>query len=99
VQIDFEKLQALFDMAVGSSDFGSGFLDTEEVELLREVAVTIGADPMDATPFTFATQYSHPYGEPSGNPPISQTTGLPVERPCRHCDRKRDDSIHQVDGA
>lgn len=34
-----------YDVAVNSMDFGSGFLSTEEVEHLRELANAIGADP------------------------------------------------------
>lgn len=64
IQVPTEDLKALFDIAVGSMDYGSGFLDTEEVEVLRRVAVAIGVDPMEATPDgMFAGQYPHAYAE------------------------------------
>lgn len=45
-----EILQILFDTAVGSMDFGSGFLDDEEVTALRDIAQRLGQDPIVATP-------------------------------------------------
>ena len=56
-----ETLEMVFDTAVNSMDFGSGFLDNEEVEALREVAVLLGVDPMVATPLNFACQYGAPH--------------------------------------
>lgn len=50
VSIDHTQLQILFDIAVGSLDFGSGFLDEEEVEALRDVALLLDVDPDKATP-------------------------------------------------
>lgn len=58
-----EDLRALFDMAVGSMNFGSGFLDSDEVDVLRRVAVLIGVDPMEATPTEFALRIAHPFVE------------------------------------
>lgn len=55
--LDREQLQIVFDVAVGSLDFGSGFLDDEEVAGLRAVAVVLGVDPMDATPSNFMCKY------------------------------------------
>jgi hypothetical protein len=52
-----EVLRALFDIAVSSMDFGSGFLDDEEVARLREVAELLGVDPMAATPENFRCKY------------------------------------------
>lgn len=49
----------VFDTAVDSMDFGSGFLDDEEVLALREFAVAIGVDPMTATPYGFSAKYNH----------------------------------------
>lgn len=60
-EIATEDLRALFDVAVGSMNFTSGFLDTEEVEVLQRAAVAIGVDPMVATPKEFATQYPHDF--------------------------------------
>lgn len=36
----------VYDVAVNSLDFGSGFLSTEEVENLRHLGKAIGADPL-----------------------------------------------------
>ncbi|MBM4409613.1 MAG: hypothetical protein FJ038_13690 [Chloroflexi bacterium] len=74
LKIDRQLLQIVFDTATSSLDFGSGFLDQEEVEALRAIAVILGADPMDATPENFRAQYcpGHEwtewafYGEDSG---------------------------------
>lgn len=57
-EIERGLLQILFDTAVNSMDFGSGFLDDEEVAALREVAVLLGVDPMVATPEMFQCKYS-----------------------------------------
>lgn len=59
--IDTEDLKALFDVAVSSMDFGSGFLDTDEVNMLRRIAEAIGVDPMVATPHDFRSRYSHQF--------------------------------------
>lgn len=63
VSLPFTDLQALFDIAVGSMNFTSGFLDSDEVAVLRRVAVAIGVDPMVGTPREFATQFPHDYKE------------------------------------
>ncbi len=39
-------LAHLFDVAVGSMDFGSGFLDQEQQETLISVALLLGVDPL-----------------------------------------------------
>ncbi len=56
--IDDRLLRIVFDIAVNSMDFGSGFLDDEEVTVLREVAGILGVDPDVATPRTFKCRYS-----------------------------------------
>lgn len=58
-----EHLQILFDALVQSMDFGSGFLDTEEVEALRAIAEDLGVDPMVATPSAFKAQYARKEAE------------------------------------
>lgn len=50
-------LRALLDVATGSMDFGSGFLDNEQVEALRKVASVLGVDPIIVTPSNFVCQY------------------------------------------
>lgn len=52
-----EHWKVVFDVAVNSMDFGSGFLDNEEVEALRAAAVDLGVDPMEATPHGFKAEY------------------------------------------
>lgn len=61
VTVPHEVAQRVFDTAVNSLDFGSGFLDTEEVDALRAFAVLIGVDPMNATPGGFRMQYAHEF--------------------------------------
>jgi len=56
-EIDDRLLRIVFDVAVHSMDFGSGFLDDEEVAALREVAVVLGVDPAVATPRNFTCKY------------------------------------------
>ncbi len=56
-EIDDELLRALFDVAVSSMDFGSGFLDDEEVAGLRQAAAVLGVDPAEATPRNFRCKY------------------------------------------
>lgn len=50
-------LRAVLDVATQSMDFGSGFLDNEQVEALRKLAGIIGIDPLVATPSNFTCQY------------------------------------------
>ncbi len=59
VIISKKLLQIVFDTAINSMDFGSGFLDNEEVEALREIAVILGIDQMVATPDPFKCQYGY----------------------------------------
>lgn len=50
-------IRALLDIATSSLDFGSGFLDNEQVEVLRKVAAIVGVDPTLVTPSNFVAQY------------------------------------------
>lgn len=50
VAIPEEIARAVFDVAVGSSEFDEGCLDEEEVRALRAFASLIGVDPGVATP-------------------------------------------------
>ena len=84
VQVEFEKLQMLFDIAVGSLNFGSGMLDTDEVNLLRDIAVKLGVDPMEGTPSGFAKYYRHPHKQ--GRHPLYPG--------CIYCDQFPDNPIH-----
>ena len=61
VTIPLETAQRLFDALATSMDFGSGFLETDDVKALRELAVLIGVDPLLGTPDTFVKDYPHPF--------------------------------------
>lgn len=61
VTVARDVAQRVFDTAVNSMDFGSGFLSTDEVDALRAFAVLIGVDPMNATPGGFRGQYAHEF--------------------------------------
>jgi hypothetical protein len=70
VTIPREDLMAFFDLAVNSMDFGSGFWEESDIHVARRVAVVIGVDPMEATPFNDRRRYPHvfvarvnPYGD------------------------------------
>jgi len=43
-------LRTLFDLAVNSMDFGSGFWETADTLVAREIAASLGLCPMVATP-------------------------------------------------
>lgn len=87
VTLPLDDLRATFDIAVGSMDFGSGFLDDAEVQTLRRVAVVIGVDPMEATPSMFASKYPHAFH------PYTVKGGEKSER-CSRCSRSADDEVH-----
>jgi hypothetical protein len=61
VEVEFDDLQKLFDTAVNSMDFGSGFLDHDEVVVLRRFAGLLGVEKMTATPDNFRKQFNHHY--------------------------------------
>ncbi len=91
-----EDLQQLFDLATHSLNFGSGFLDTEEVELLRKVATGLGVDPMLGTPDNFAANYPHAFKPAKHNVEVCEWS----------CNRSAASSLHgggeveeQVDAA
>lgn len=94
IEIDKEVLQAVLDVAVGSMDFGSGFLDLEEIEALRTCAEVLGVDPMDVTPEKMQCSFGAPHTMNTfvwgGLPPGSVCTK------CRHYvskkNRKNEDS-------
>ena len=75
IEIDKADLQALFDVATGSMDFGSGFLDDEEVQMLRRVAVTLGVNPMAGTPYGFRSKYRHDFEGYERDTTVADATG------------------------
>lgn len=89
-QVPTDDLRTLFDVAVNSLNFGSGFLDTDEVNVLRRIAALIGVDPTVATPSNFARQYLHTFQERIRTWPPS----VWVDR-CDRCDLLADDPIHE----
>jgi hypothetical protein len=60
-----ELARIVFDTAISSMDFGSGFLDNDEVDALRELAVLLGVDPDVATPESHRSRFcpGHQWGE------------------------------------
>ena len=50
-------LRAVLDVATQSMDFGSGFLDNEQVKALRKAAEILGIDQLIVTPANFVCQY------------------------------------------
>lgn len=57
VEVRRGDLRAVLDVATMSLDFGSGFLDSEQVVVLRRLAEIVGIDPRVATPANFVCQY------------------------------------------
>ena len=51
-------LRALLDLSTMSMDFGSGFLDEEQVEVLHAAAAVLGVDKITVTPSNFVCKYS-----------------------------------------
>jgi hypothetical protein len=58
IKVEREVLQCVFDTAVSSLDFGSGFLDHKEVNALRTIAKLLGVDPEKATPYNFLCEFN-----------------------------------------
>jgi hypothetical protein len=97
VKIEVEKLKMLFDLIVQSMDFGSGFLDHEDVTLLREIAVIIGVDPMEGTPSEMVARIVHPFKR-RDYPAGYHFDPSRYYEWCRWCGKRHDDPIHARDG-
>jgi hypothetical protein len=83
-----EDLRCLFDIVTNSMDFGSGFLDREEADLIRRVAVLLGVDPMEGTPTEFAQWYPHAF---------APAAGKNRSEVCKWgCRKPADDAIHSA---
>lgn len=63
-------IKTMFDIICCSLDWGSGFLDTDEVNMLRDVAVLLDVDPMEATPPSMCKSFQHDH-----KPKIHQPLG------------------------
>lgn len=61
MKIPREQVKALFDLAISSMDFGSGFWDQEDVDAARAVAISLGLDPLVATPGSQMWCYNHEF--------------------------------------
>jgi hypothetical protein len=59
ITIKIETLKALFDLAAGSMNYSSGFLDRDEVDVIMDVANLLGADDPGSPAFggAFDTRY------------------------------------------
>lgn len=57
IEVRRGDLRAVLDVATGSLDFGSGFLNEEEVEVLRRLAELLGIDQLLVTPANFTFKY------------------------------------------
>lgn len=88
IAVPREELRALFDVAVNSKDFGSGFWDTDDTNAARRIAVALGVDPMEATPSEFRRQYKHTF-DPYVHPRAGATDT------CRWCSSIAAAVVHQ----
>lgn len=79
-----EVLRALFDCAVGSMNFASGFWDNEETAAARAVAVLLGVDPWAATPREHGVNYPHPFDTyyPGADWADCRRCGADADHPC-----------------
>jgi hypothetical protein len=91
--ISIETLRVLFDSAVGSMDFGSGFWDDDATCAARAVAELLGVDPFEtATPKEFRNQYPHAF---VFHPRFLAGDGTARDWPdCHECKRDHDHPSH-----
>jgi hypothetical protein len=61
VTMSKDSAQRVFDALSNSMDFGSGFLESEDVLALRELARVIGVDPSIGTPDEFKRDFPHAF--------------------------------------
>ncbi len=90
INVPKRLLQLVFDVAVQSMDFASGFLGDDEVYALRDIAVLLGVDPMVATPSNYCKRIPHAFGE--GEPRWHKDRRLI----CRYCAQPFTADIHTV---
>ena len=57
VTVKKESLQILFDVAVNSLDFGSGFWEQDDIDAARYIAEKLDICPMLATPGNMRNKY------------------------------------------
>lgn len=108
VTLPREALRALFDLAVNSMNFGSGFWETADTDTARAVAVVLGLDPMEATPSNHRANYEHTH-VPVGWHDQINVSGWPghgtLQRRrvyvnyCKWCSRPLDPQVYPVPSA
>lgn len=83
-----EDVRALLDIIATSMDFGSGFLETEQVVILRRVAHYVGMDPEALTPRNM------PHTFASGHKAHCGCGGCGNYQSCTKCGGPADDPRH-----
>jgi hypothetical protein len=96
VTVPLDDLKAVLDIATESMDFGSGFLDHDEVATLRRIAEAVGVDPMEATPSEWRRQYAHDFRATVPGPYWSPNAvaSLAAHPRCAWCRTGEQDAIH-----
>lgn len=61
ITLKIEDAKHLLDLATDSPLIGSGRFDTDDVNVLRALAVALGVDPTLVTPHEFAKDYPHAF--------------------------------------
>jgi hypothetical protein len=91
--LENEDIRFLFDMSVGSMDFGSGFLDHEEVVRLRRIAEHLGIDVKEATPSNFRASFAHDFTEPRKTRAYVKNDPKTIIV-CGYCGRLEENPVH-----
>lgn len=110
ITIRLDDIRHLFDLAVDTPLVCSGSFDTDDVELLRRIAVLLGVDPNGITPDEFAALYPHQFkrrpvfaemlGSETGEQAQARIAEERADSRCqvgtygRRCGKPADDPIH-----
>lgn len=86
IPVPRERLQAVFDLAVNSMDFGSGFLEFDDAKHLRAIAELLGVDVQIATPDNVLMHFPHSYYNPWKD--------TYPDGPCHRCKGVKGNVIH-----
>lgn len=97
VAVPRKVLQDLFDIVLNSMDFGSGFLEGEQQDAVRAVAVILGVDPTIATQHKdrCAFRGSHAWGP--WRAATYDAVGSRVYRTCGDCQNMQKDDVDPKD--
>lgn len=88
ISVPLDDVRRLFDLAVDSPLMCSGSFETDDVRLLRRLAIQIGVDPESGTPDEFLRDYPHVFRSYTrDNKCTAGTYG-------RRCNRPAGDPIH-----